>query len=83
VLRRDDPLPGLPGLRSWTASASLESFPQDSIEPDGVRFRAFGAGREFSGDAIITKTRVSSTGGMEITINGTGPLDGFDEALLD
>lgn len=82
LLQRRDPLPGVAGLRSWTASLTVAGYPLADVSRDAIEFRAEGEGREFRGSAYITNTRTSSSAGVEMTVSGTGPLDGFDESLL-
>lgn len=82
LLQRRDPMPGVAGLKSWTANLSVAGYPLADVSRDAIEFRAEGEGREFRGSAYITNTRTSSSSGVEITVSGTGPLDGFDESLL-
>jgi hypothetical protein len=83
TLERDDPMPDVHGLKSWSASLAVEGYPLADISRDRVRFRATGDGRRFAGDVYVTNTRVSSATGIDVTLQGTGPLDGFDDSLLD
>ena len=82
LLQRRDPMPGIAGVRSWTANLNVAGYPLADVSRDVIEFRAEGEGREFRGSAYIINTRTSSSSGVEMTVSGTGPLDGFQESLF-
>lgn len=72
---RDDPMPGVAGLTSWTISAITDPI---WMEPDDHPVEAVSTdGQRFSGRAILTNTN-----GTAHRFQGNGPLDGFDRSEL-
>lgn len=69
-VKRDDPEPGVEGLRSWTVDVTLESAQWLDLgdAADVVMEEANGA--RYTGTAFV-----SDTNGTRVTLRGSGSLD--------
>jgi hypothetical protein len=83
-LHREEPAPGVRGLKSWALSGRLERaglLPEDSdatITLDD--------GRVLKGRALLTNSRISAGSwgvATEYEYRGTGPLEGTNDADYD
>lgn len=84
TLQRDDPLPGVRGLKSWRLSGELDG---PSQLPEDAEITALLADtRVLTGRALLTGHRTSVTRGsawVEYEYRGTGPLRGTTEEDYD
>jgi hypothetical protein len=79
TLQRDDPEPGVRGLKSWQFSGQTD---RAGLLPEEAELTAtLHDGRELSGLAILTSHRID----MAVTwvYRGTGPLHGTTDADYD
>lgn len=84
TLQRDDPLPGVRGLKSWRLSGELEG---PSELPDDAEISALlRDARVLTGRALLTGHRISVERGsasVAYEYRGTGPLSGATEEDYD
>jgi hypothetical protein len=71
VFRRNDLLPGMPGLLDWEMAVTPTGEHHVEGGEHGIEFTA--GGRTFSGGAILT----SESNADQHRFRGTGPLDGL------
>lgn len=80
-LHRDEPAPGVRGLKSWALSGRLDRagpLPEDS---DAVI--TLDDGRVLKGRALLANSRISADSRGAVTeyeYRGTGPLEGTNDA---
>lgn len=84
TLQRDDPVPGVRGLKSWRLSGDLIEPTQ---LPEDARIEAtVGDGRLLSGRALLTGHNIAvnrDVASVTYEYQGTGPLAGTTEGDYD
>lgn len=77
-LRRNDPDPDIPGIKSWLVSGRTEFLGPLPNDIDIVAILV--DGRKLAGRVVLTSHTINSqTGRAGFRYSGTGPLDGIQD----